>query len=214
MNPVLFSLPSSLHQVNFNISQPNTNPMLHKQQQHNVFSWWLYCLDDTYFIHPLFTPLQKIWHGDSWTFHIISYHKSPAVFRQNPHQIPWRFYVIYPGCICLPCSNFTWILPIASHGISMAFAKKMMGFPPYSVSFSNQTKLPSKRHEKNPVTLFTGWTLNTWILDSLCWILARMSMTMGQYVECTVDCNALTMCLCSSFLFSLPWELTPHNKLS
>ena len=36
----------------------------------------------------------------------------------------------------------------SSHGISMAFAKKMMGFPSDLVSFSNQTKLPSKRHEK------------------------------------------------------------------
>ena len=30
----------------------------------------------------------------------------------------------------------------------------MMGFPSDSVSFS--TKLPSKRHEKIPVTFFTG----------------------------------------------------------
>ena len=36
----------------------------------------------------------------------------------------------------------------SSHGIFMAFAKKMMGFRSDLVSFSNQTKLPSKRHEK------------------------------------------------------------------
>jgi len=36
----------------------------------------------------------------------------------------------------------------------MAFAKKMMGFPSYLISFS--TKLPSKRHEKIHVTFFTG----------------------------------------------------------
>ena len=36
----------------------------------------------------------------------------------------------------------------SSPGISEAFAKKMMGFPSDLVSFSNQTKLPSKRHEK------------------------------------------------------------------
>ena len=36
----------------------------------------------------------------------------------------------------------------SSHGMSMAFAKEMMGFPPDLVSFSNQTKLPSKLHEK------------------------------------------------------------------
>ena len=46
----------------------------------------------------------------------------------------------------------------SSHGISMVFAKKMMGFLSDLVSFSNQTKLPSKRHEKIPVTFFTGHT--------------------------------------------------------
>ena len=44
----------------------------------------------------------------------------------------------------------------SNHGISMAFAKKMMGFPPDLVSFSNQTKLPSKRHEEIRVIFFTG----------------------------------------------------------
>ena len=43
-----------------------------------------------------------------------------------------------------------------SHEISMAFGKKTMGFPSDLVSFSNQTKLPSKRHEKIHVTFFTG----------------------------------------------------------
>ena len=42
----------------------------------------------------------------------------------------------------------------SSHGISMAFAKKMMGFPPDLVSFL--TKLPSKRRGKIHVTFFTG----------------------------------------------------------
>ena len=42
----------------------------------------------------------------------------------------------------------------SSHRISMAFAKKMMGFSSDLVSFS--TKLPSKSHEKIPVTFFIG----------------------------------------------------------
>ena len=46
----------------------------------------------------------------------------------------------------------------SSHGISRAFAKKMMGFPSDLVSFL--TKLPSKRHEKIRVTLFTGFLTN------------------------------------------------------
>ena len=36
----------------------------------------------------------------------------------------------------------------------MAFAKKMMGFLSNLMSFS--TKLPTERHEKIPVTFFTG----------------------------------------------------------
>ena len=40
------------------------------------------------------------------------------------------------------------------HGISMAFAKKMMGFSSNLVSFS--IKLPSKSHEKIRVTFFAG----------------------------------------------------------
>ena len=44
----------------------------------------------------------------------------------------------------------------SSHGISRVFAKKMIGFPLDLGSLSNQTKLPWKRHEKTPVTFFTG----------------------------------------------------------
>ena len=42
----------------------------------------------------------------------------------------------------------------SSHGNSMAFAKKMMGFP--SDLVSSLVKLSSKGHEKIPVTFFTG----------------------------------------------------------
>ena len=50
----------------------------------------------------------------------------------------------------------------SSHGISMAFAKKMMGFPSDLVSFL--TKLPSERHEEIRVTFFTG----SFLLFCLC----------------------------------------------
>ena len=40
--------------------------------------------------------------------------------------------------------------------ISMAFPKKMMGFPSDLVSFSNQTAVNIKRHEKLPVIFFIG----------------------------------------------------------
>ena len=42
----------------------------------------------------------------------------------------------------------------SSHGISNAFAKKMMEAPPDLGSFS--TKLPSKRHDKIPAIFATG----------------------------------------------------------
>jgi len=50
----------------------------------------------------------------------------------------------------------TWhgFLTSSTHGISVAFAKKMMRFPSNSVSFL--TKLLSKRHEEIRVTFFTG----------------------------------------------------------
>ena len=50
----------------------------------------------------------------------------------------------------------SWISP--SHGNSMAFAQKMMGFPSDLVSFL--TKLSLKRHEKISVTFFTGCAVN------------------------------------------------------
>ena len=46
----------------------------------------------------------------------------------------------------------------SSHGISMVFVKKLMGFPSDSVSFP--TSPPSERHEKIPVTFFTGLMYN------------------------------------------------------
>ena len=97
-----------------------------------------------------------MWRGFSWKPLVISYHKSMAVFHRNRHQIPWRFHVIHPDFICFPCWNMNEFWTSSSHGISMAFAKKMMGFPSDLVSFSNQTKLPSKRHEKIHVTFLTG----------------------------------------------------------
>ena len=51
----------------------------------------------------------------------------------------------------------TWhrFLTRSSHGISMAFVKKMMGFPSHLISF--WTKRPSKRHEEIRVIYFTGF---------------------------------------------------------
>ena len=59
--------------------------------------------DDLVWIHIKFDSHS---HGNFFSFCVTSWWK----FGQNPHQIPWRFYVIYPGLIYLPCSNMKWIL--------------------------------------------------------------------------------------------------------
>ena len=88
-------------------------------------------------------------HWNSMSFHITNWRQ----FGPNPRQIPWPFHVIYSGFIYFFMLK-TWHGFWTSHGISMAFAKKKMGFPSDLISFS--TKRPSKRHEKTPVTFFTG----------------------------------------------------------
>ena len=89
-------------------------------------------------------------------------------FGPNWRQIPWLFYVIYPGFICFSFIHAgTWhgFWTSSSHGISMAFVKKMMGFPSDFVSFS--TKLMAKRHGKIHVTFFTGITSKFRFVSSL-----------------------------------------------
>ena len=88
-----------------------------------------------------------MWHGFSRKFHFISHHKwtpvchwnsisfyilhhkSTAVCRPNPHQIPWRFHVIYPGFFVFYAGTWHGFWTSSSHGISLAFSKKIMGFP-------------------------------------------------------------------------------------
>ena len=68
-----------------------------------------------------------MWRGFSWKFHMSFHFPNRRQFGPNWHQIPWlfhlfRFYVFRAG---------TWhgVWTSSSHGISMAFAKRMMGFP-------------------------------------------------------------------------------------
>ena len=79
-------------------------------------------------------------YGNSMSFHVTNQRQ----FGPNPHQIPWLFPIVYPRFIFFHAQ--TW------HGISMTFAKKMMGFSSELVSFP--TKLRAKRHEKIRVTFF------------------------------------------------------------
>ena len=92
-----------------------------------------------------------MWHGFSWKFHAVSRHKSTVVWPKltpNSMSLIQVSSVFYAG---------TWhgFWTGSRHGISTAFAKKMMGFPVADlVSFL--TKLPSKRHEKIHVTFWTA----------------------------------------------------------
>ena len=77
----------------------------------------------------------------SWKFHVIScQNKSKGSlvqihtkFHDDSMSFIQVLFVFHPG---------TWhgFWTSSSHGISMAFAMKMMGFPSDLVSFSNQTK--------------------------------------------------------------------------
>ena len=60
----------------------------------------------------------------------------------------------------------------SSHGISEAFAKKMMGFPSDLVSFS--TKLSSKRHEKNFYRVLIPVQIHTHPVKNVTWILMEI----------------------------------------
>ena len=66
--------------------------------------------------------------GNSTSFHTTNLWE----FGPNSHQIPWPFHVIYPRYILFSTLKHDMDLgswKSSSHGISMAFAKKMMGFP-------------------------------------------------------------------------------------
>ena len=66
------------------------------------------------------------------------------------------------------------------HGISMAFAKKMMGFPSDLVSFS--TKLPSKGQGKITVTFLTGGKWNFGLSNNTVVSCASVSTMIEKFV--------------------------------
>ena len=70
-------------------------------------------------------------YGNSMSFHVTNQRQC----GRNPHQIPWLFHVIYPGLFVFHAKTWYGFWTSSIHGISMAFAKKMMGFPSDLVSF-------------------------------------------------------------------------------
>ena len=129
-------------------------PTFHTWRGWNNYMWVWYSQNKTLI---LFT-LWKIWHGLSWKFHVISRHKSTAVYSKstpNSMKIPCHLSTFYLFSFC---HTKTWhgFWTKSSHGISMAFSNKMMGFPLDFASFS--IRLPSKRHDKIYVTFFKAYT--------------------------------------------------------
>ena len=66
-------------------------------------------------------------HGNSESCHIVTNRRSK--FGPNPHQIPSPYHVIYPVLLVFHAGTWHGFWTSSGHGISMAFAKKMMGFP-------------------------------------------------------------------------------------
>ena len=100
-----------------------------------------------------------MWRGFSWKFRVISL--LSQIDGISLVQIHTKFHHHTMSFIQILIFVFhagTWhgFWTRASHGISRAFAKKVMGFSSHLVSCS--TKLSSKSHEKIPVTILTGGT--------------------------------------------------------
>ena len=111
----------------------------------------------------------------------IPCHKSTSVWSKST-----------PNSMTIPChlSRF-YLLSLLEHdldfaqvchGIFMAFAKKIMGFPLDLVSFS--TKLPSKWHEKIRVIFFTG--INLFSRDDSSYVLFGWSTYWTTVLNCSV----------------------------
>ena len=83
----------------------------------------------------------------SWCWNLIEIDTKLHDYSMSFMQILFGFHVKTWHVFC-KSSNY---------GFSMAFAKKLIGFPSDLVSFS--IKLPSKRHDKIRVTFFIGWVL-------------------------------------------------------
>ena len=95
------------------------------------------------------SPVKNV----TWILIVISRHKSTE-FGPDPHQIPWPFHVIYPGFICFPCWNMTWILDkfksLTFHGICSENDGTSIGF---GVIFeTNQTAV--NRTWEGPCNIF------------------------------------------------------------
>ena len=89
------------------------------------------------------------------SFHFTRIDGSLIKIHKKFHDYSWRFVQVL-----FVFHGITWhgLCTCASHGVYMAFTKKMMGFPSDLMSFL--TKLRSKRLEKIRVTFFTGWYLS------------------------------------------------------
>ena len=74
------------------------------------------------------------------------------LFGPNPHQIPWVFHVLYPGFICFPCWNMTWILDkFKSWGFPLHLLRKWRVFIGFDLIFDQTAH---KKTWKRPCHIF------------------------------------------------------------
>ena len=122
-----------------------------------------------------------MWYGLSWKFHAFSV-PNRRQFGRNWQQAPRLFHVMYPGFICFPCWNMTWILEkFKSWNFPGIYQENDGRFPSDLVSFS--TKLPPKRHEKIRVTFFTGYPFSI-LTSTYFW-------AVGEYLQLIWLCACL-----------------------
>ena len=122
---------------------------------------------------PYFSASVNIWHGFSSKFHVISCHKSTAVWSTltpNSMTIPCHLsrFVCFP--YCQTWNGFYRFKSWNFHGMN---GKMIHWISSDLVSFA--TKLPWKRHEKLRITFFTGmvWFIFTLSISSFEWNMIR-----------------------------------------
>ena len=111
------------------------------------------CLNDYNDFELIITPIKNM----RWKFHAIPRHKSTAGWSKstpNSTIIPCHFSRFYLFSMLEDDMDFTFDTS-SSHGISMGFAKKMMGFPVRIWShFQNKPNYHGKDMRKYKVSHF------------------------------------------------------------
>ena len=139
-----------------------------------------------------------MWHGFSWKFHVLSFHKSTAVCP-NPHQIPWPFNVIYPGFICFACSNMTWIFCKFKMKFPWYLRRKWWDFHRIWSHFRNQPNCCQKDMRKSMSHVLQGYTVL--ICNFNCHFMLQIA---GSLVQIHTEFHVI----CPGFICFPCWNMT------